>query len=151
MIHGGATSEERRAELIEEARHLAATPASHIRRSTKWLRRRGPDLYTTRAVSGTSLRGILDELERGKTSSLLHFGLRRLLSIFHRVCDAVATRTPAEDRAWRPKTGARRPRRIREIFVTGCISRATADEDGQPLPAFNHAKHRRPRANSLRG
>ena len=37
-----------------------------------------------------SLRAVLGELEHGKIHTLLHFTLKRLLGVFHKVCDAVA-------------------------------------------------------------
>jgi len=100
--------------------------------------------YTTRAVSGTSLRGILDELERGKTSSLLHFGLRRLLSIFHRVCDAVAYAHSREI-----AHGDLKPEHVvlgefGEIFVYRLASPRTADEDGPAVARVSTTRrHRR--------
>lgn len=51
---------------------------------------KGRPFYTMRAPEGATLRQILNEMELGKTRALIHFTLRRMLSIFQRVCDAVA-------------------------------------------------------------
>ena len=43
-----------------------------------------------KAVRGMTLRDVLGQLEHAETGALLHFTLKRLLGIFHKVCDALA-------------------------------------------------------------
>ncbi len=137
MIHGGGTSDERRAELIEEARHLARLQHPNIPPIYEaGFDESGQVFYTTRAVAGMSLRDVLNELERGKTSSLLHFSLRRLLSVFHRVCDTIAY-AHSRDVAH----GDLKPEHVilgefGEVFVVGWHLPRAATADGEPVPAF---------------
>jgi hypothetical protein len=51
---------------------------------------KGNPFYTMRSPGGVSLRQILDEMKAGKTRTLIHYTVRRTLSIFQKVCDAVA-------------------------------------------------------------
>jgi hypothetical protein len=138
MIHGGATSEERRAELIAEVRHLARLQHPNIPPIYEaGFDESGQVFYTTRAVAGMSLREVLDELERGKTSSLLHFSLRRLLGLFHRICDAIAYAHARE-----VAHGDLKPEHVilgefGEVFVTGWRLPRTANAEGEALPPFH--------------
>jgi serine/threonine protein kinase len=138
MIHGGATSDERRAELIEEARHLARLqhpsipPIYEVSFDDK-----GQIFYTTKPVAGVSLREILDELERGKTSSLLHFSLRRLLSVFHRVCDAIAYAHSREIAHWDLKPEHILLGEFGEVFVTGWRPPRAGLEEGEVSRQFH--------------
>ena len=138
MVHGGATSDERRAELIEEARHLARLQHPNIPPIYEaGFDESGQAYYTTKAVAGMSLREVLNELERGKTSSLLHFSLRRLLSVFHRVCDALAYAHAKEI-----VHGDLKPEHIvlgefGEVFVTGWRPPRAAAAEGEAVPEFH--------------
>jgi serine/threonine protein kinase/WD40 repeat protein len=49
-----------------------------------------PLFYTMKLVKGRTLHAILDELRTGKPEALREFTLDRLLTIFRKVCDAVA-------------------------------------------------------------
>ncbi len=138
MIHGGGTSDERRAELIEEGRHFARLQHPNIPPIYEaGFDADGQVFYTTKAVTGTSLREVLNELERGKTSSLLHFSLRRLLSVFHRICDAVSYAHAREI-----AHGDLKPEHIvlgefGEVFVTGWSPPRRAGAEGEAVPEFH--------------
>ena len=138
MIHGGGTSDERRAELVEEVRHLARLQHPNIPPIYEAsFDESGHVYYTTKPVAGMTLREVLNELERGKTSSLLHFSLRRLLSVFHRVCDTLAYAHAREI-----VHGDLKPEDVilgdfGEVFVTGWhLPRAGASED-ERQPEFH--------------
>lgn len=90
-IRGGGSSEERQTELIDEARGIALLQHPGIPPVYELgFDESGRVFYTIKSVKGMNLRAVLDELKKGRTGSLLHFSLRRLLGIFHRVCDALA-------------------------------------------------------------
>jgi serine/threonine protein kinase len=77
--------------LIEEARRLGRLQHPNIPPIyDAGLDKHGRVFYTTKTVEGMTLRFVLDQLESGRTGTLLHFTLRRLLNVFHKVCDAFA-------------------------------------------------------------
>ena len=79
------------ADLIAEARRLAQLQHPNIPPIYEvGFDETGRPYYTTRVVTGMTLRAVLGQLEHGKTRSLLHFTLKRMLGIFHKTCDALA-------------------------------------------------------------
>ena len=50
----------------------------------------GRAFYTAKLMKGSSLAKILDDLRAKKSSVITHFDLKRLLTVFHGVCDALA-------------------------------------------------------------
>ena len=89
VIH--LVSEKHNAALLDEARRLGRLQHSNIPPIYEvGLDESGRVFYTMKAVTGMSLREVLGQLEGGKTASLLHFTLKRLLGVFHKACDAVA-------------------------------------------------------------
>ena len=88
---GEETSAAAHAELLEEIRHLGRLQHPHIPPIYEaGLDETGRAYYTVRNVAGTNLREVLHKLEHGKVNTLLHFTLKRLLGVFHKICDAVA-------------------------------------------------------------
>ena len=91
VCRGEEPSEAANAELINEVRRLGRLQHPGIPPIYEvGLDQDGRVFYTVKAVSGMSLRTVLGELEHGKIHTLLHFTLKRLLGVFHKVCDAVA-------------------------------------------------------------
>ncbi|HYR57955.1 MAG TPA: protein kinase [Chthoniobacteraceae bacterium] len=137
-IRGGGSSDERRSELIDEARAIAQLQHPNIPPIYELgFDEDGRVFYTMKAVRGMSLREVLDELKKGRTGSLLHFSLRRLLGIFHRVCDALAFAhakdvTHADVRPEHIVLGD-----FGEVFVTGWGTARAADADGEPAQDFH--------------
>ena len=78
-------------ELLGEARRLARLQHPNIPPIYDvGLSGTGQVFYTVKTVRGMTLRDVLDQLEHAKTGALLHFTLKRLLAIFHKICDALA-------------------------------------------------------------
>jgi serine/threonine protein kinase len=50
----------------------------------------GRAFYTAKVIEGTRLSTILDDLHARRSNAILHYDLKRLLTIFHAVCDALA-------------------------------------------------------------
>ncbi len=87
----GASNTQSVALFLEEARRLARLQHPNIPPIYDvGLNRDGRVFYTTKRVEGMTLRFVLDRIESGKAGTLLHFTLKRLLNVFHRVCDALA-------------------------------------------------------------
>lgn len=88
---GEEMSEAANAEFLEEIRHLGRLQHPNIPAVyDAGLDENGRVYYTIRHVAGVTLGDVLDQLEHGRINTLLHFTLKRLLGIFHKVCDAVA-------------------------------------------------------------
>ena len=51
---------------------------------------KGRAFYTAKLMKGSSLTKILEDLKAKKNSAIVRFDLKRLLTVFHSVCDAVA-------------------------------------------------------------
>ncbi len=137
-IRGGGSSEDRKSELIEAARAVAQLQHPNIPPIYELgFDENGRVFYTMKAVRGMSLREVLDELKRGRTGSLLHFSLRRLLGIFHRVCDALAYAHARDVTHGHLQLDHIILGDFGEVFVTGWgVARAT-DADGNPAPEFH--------------
>jgi len=91
VIRNVETSPEQRRGLLDEARRLARLQHPNIPAIYEvGLSESGQVFYTMKAVRGITMREMLDQLEHAKTGAMLHFTLKRLLSIFHKICDALA-------------------------------------------------------------
>ncbi len=91
LTQDGDSSDQATQDFMNEARRLGQLAHPNIPPIYDvGLDENGRPYYTSRSVSGMSLRTVLDQLAHGKTRSLLHFTLKRLLGVFHKACDAVA-------------------------------------------------------------
>jgi serine/threonine protein kinase len=91
MMPATETSETAKQDWIQGARRLGQLEHSNIPSVYEvGIDESGQPFYTMRKVSGMTLRAVLDEVEKGRTGTVLHFALRRLPGVFHKACDAVA-------------------------------------------------------------
>ncbi|HBJ84711.1 MAG TPA: hypothetical protein DDZ88_12740 [Verrucomicrobiales bacterium] len=91
MLSEAGCSEEQKQRFIQEAAVLARLAHPNIVPVYDLgLDAEGELFYTMKLVKGRTLQHILDELRRGHPEDLREFTLDRLLTIFRKVCDALA-------------------------------------------------------------
>jgi hypothetical protein len=79
------------AELIAEAKIIGRLDHPNIQPLYELsVDENGRAYYSARAIEGTRLSSILDDLNAKRSNAVMHYDLKRLLTIFHAVCDAVA-------------------------------------------------------------